>query len=99
LAHIRWALEEYPIVLMGEGNHEAAEPHEVLRRILSDDGIMEDLDVIIVEFATATYQDVSRRERTTGRPSSPATRMRRGSPWSRRSTWGSGCSSCTAEDT
>jgi len=58
LAHVRWALERYPIVLMGEGNHLAAEPHEVLRRILSDDRIMETLDVVIVEFATATHQDV-----------------------------------------
>ena len=58
LAHMRWAIEQYPIVLLGEGNHLAGEPHQVLRRILSDDRIMERLDVIIVEFATATYQDV-----------------------------------------
>jgi hypothetical protein len=58
VAHIRWAIERYPIVLMGEGNHLAAEPHEILRRILSDDEIMERLDVVVVEFATATYQNV-----------------------------------------
>jgi hypothetical protein len=58
VAHIRWALEQHPIVLMGEGGHRAGEPHEVLRRILADEGVLERLDVIIVEFATATHQDV-----------------------------------------
>lgn len=58
VAHIRWALEQYPVVLVDEGNHQAGEPHELLRRILSDTRVMESLDVIIVEFATATHQDV-----------------------------------------
>lgn len=58
VAHVRWALDRYPIVLMGEGGHRAGEPHEVLRRILADEGVLERLDVIIVEFATATHQDV-----------------------------------------
>lgn len=58
LEHVRWALERYPVVLMDEGDHQAGEPHEFLRRLLSDKRVMESLDVIVVEFATATYQDV-----------------------------------------
>ncbi len=58
LEHIRWAVDRYPVVLLGEGNHGAAEPHALLRRILGDDQVLDRIDVIVVEFACATFQDV-----------------------------------------
>jgi hypothetical protein len=42
---------------LGEGNHQAREPHLLLRRILSDRKIQALVDVVIVEFATARFQE------------------------------------------
>jgi hypothetical protein len=58
VAYIRRAVRDHPIVVLAEGGHTAAEPHELLRRVLSDPGIMRSVDVIIVEFATALQQPV-----------------------------------------
>lgn len=54
--YIRHSLEEYPIVCLAEGGHQAEQPHRFLRRVLSDRTILETVDVVIVEFANARYQ-------------------------------------------
>lgn len=56
--YIRHSMQEYPIVCLAEGGHQAKEPHRFLRRVLSDRTILETADVVIVEFANARYQHV-----------------------------------------
>ena len=56
--HLQWALTHHPIVLLGEGHHANLEPHQLLRRVVSDPRILDLVDVIVVEFATATHQEV-----------------------------------------
>ena len=56
--YINLSLQAYPIVCLAEGGHQANEPHQFLRRLLSDDTILRTVDVIIVEFASATHQAV-----------------------------------------
>ncbi len=52
------ALQEYPIVCLAEGGHQADNPHQLLRQVLSDKSILKTTDIIIIEFANARYQDV-----------------------------------------
>jgi hypothetical protein len=56
--YIRHSLQAYPIVCLGEGGHQAKEPHQFLRRILSDESILKTVDVVIVEFAATRHQSV-----------------------------------------
>lgn len=56
--YIRHSLQQYPIVCLAEGGHQAKEPHQFLRRVLSDKTILETVDVVIVEFAAARHQPV-----------------------------------------
>jgi hypothetical protein len=56
--YIRRALQEFPIVCLAEGGHQARAPHELLRRVLGDATILGAVDVIIVEFAAARHQAV-----------------------------------------
>jgi hypothetical protein len=58
VSFIRNALHDYPIVALAEGSHATAEPHEFLRKVLSDEEVLRVADVIIVEFATALQQSV-----------------------------------------
>ncbi len=58
IGYIRRSLQEYPIVCLAEGGHQAEEPHQFLRRVLSDKTILEIVDVVIVEFAAARHQSV-----------------------------------------
>jgi hypothetical protein len=58
LAYIQKAIEESPIVALGEGPHASAEPHEFLRYVLSNEEVLRAVDVIIVEFATELQQPV-----------------------------------------
>jgi hypothetical protein len=58
IAYIRRSLHDYPIVGLAEGGHAALEPHEFLRRVLTDEGVLRAVDVVIVEFATAREQPV-----------------------------------------
>lgn len=54
--YIRSSLHEYPIVCLGEGGHQASEPHKFLRIVLSDTTILKSVDVVIVEFAATRHQ-------------------------------------------
>ncbi len=56
--YIKLALQANPIVCLTEGGHATAEPHEFLRGLLGNDSILKAVDVIIVEFASATHQAV-----------------------------------------
>jgi hypothetical protein len=56
--YIRRSLQEYPIVSLAEGGHQAREPHQFLRRVLGDRTILEIVDVVIVEFVSARHQAV-----------------------------------------
>jgi hypothetical protein len=56
--YIRRSLQAYPIVCLAEGGHQAKEPHEFLRRVLSDESILRTVDVVIVEFAATRHQAV-----------------------------------------
>jgi hypothetical protein len=58
IPYIRSALEESPIVCLAEGGHQARAPHEFHRRVLADETILAAVDVIIVEFASASHQAV-----------------------------------------
>jgi len=58
ISYIRHCLQEYPIVCLSEGGHQAREPHQFLRRILGDVTILRTVDVVIVEFANARHQGV-----------------------------------------
>jgi hypothetical protein len=56
--YIRRALEEFPIVCLTEGGHQARAPHEFLRRVVGNETILAAVDVVIVEFASAQHQPV-----------------------------------------
>jgi hypothetical protein len=56
--YVRRALQEYPIVCLAEGGHQANEPHQFLKNALKDTTILRAVDVVIVEFAAARHQDV-----------------------------------------
>jgi hypothetical protein len=56
--YIRRSLQAYPIVCLAEGGHQAKEPHQFLRRVLSDKTIIKTVDVVIVEFAATRHQAV-----------------------------------------
>jgi len=56
--YIRRSLQEYQIVCLGEGGHQAGEPHQFLRRVLGDTSILKTVDVVIVEFAATNHQAV-----------------------------------------
>jgi hypothetical protein len=56
--YIRRSLQDYPIVCLDEGRHQAKEPHQFLQRLLSDKSILKSVDVVIVEFAATRHQSV-----------------------------------------
>lgn len=56
--YIRRSLQEYPIVCLAEGGHQAKEPHQFLQRLLGDKAIQKTVDVVIVEFAATKHQSV-----------------------------------------
>jgi len=56
--YIRRSLQAYPVVCLGEGGHQAKEPHQFLRRVLGDKTILKTVDVVIVEFAATKHQTV-----------------------------------------
>jgi len=58
IEYMRHTLQHYPIVCLGEGGHQAEEPHQFLRRVLSDKAILRMVDVVIVEFAASMQQPV-----------------------------------------
>ncbi|MHC5023452.1 MAG: hypothetical protein ACYTGG_06015 [Planctomycetota bacterium] len=58
IEYIQHAVQSHSIVCLTEGGHQAKEPHQFLRRVLSDSTILSTLDVIIVEFANAKHQAV-----------------------------------------
>ena len=65
--YIRRSLQAYPIVCLGEGGHQAKEPHRFLRRVLGDKTILEKVDVVIDNYGPGVlerlgfgYEDLAR---------------------------------------
>ena len=58
IRYISRIINEYPIVCLGEGVHQAQNPHALIKTLLSDGEVLNALDVVIVEFATSRYQAV-----------------------------------------
>jgi hypothetical protein len=56
--YIRRSLQTYPIVCLGEGGHQAREPHQFIKGVLGHETILRTVDVIIVEFGAAKHQAV-----------------------------------------
>lgn len=52
------AIQDNPIVCLGEGGHTLKNSHDFIKEMLSDPDIQRAVDVIIVEFATSRYQEI-----------------------------------------
>ncbi|MHC4080050.1 MAG: hypothetical protein ACYS15_04765 [Planctomycetota bacterium] len=58
IRYISRMINEYPIVCLDEGGHQAQNPHALIKTLLSDGEVLNALDVVMVEFATSRYQAV-----------------------------------------
>ena len=52
------AFDDYPIVALDEGDHQSKQSHEFIARLIRDPRFSMVVDDVVVEFATARFQEL-----------------------------------------